>query len=322
MADTDHIERWLPFLESLKGKTALVTGANSGLGYYTTLGLARKGAHVIMACRNMDRARKAHDQLLEAHPELSLEIEQLDLADFKSIEKASKSIRHGFNKLDLLCNNAGIMMIPYQQTEQGYEMQFGVNHLGHFKLTAELMPLMLEAERARIVNVSSIYHRRGEMVFDDLNWESRSYSKTGAYAQSKLANLLFTFELERKLRQHNTSAISVAAHPGYADTNLQFRGPEMSGSWLVKIAMKVANGLMAQPAHQGALPSLHALAFPNVKGGEYYGPDGFQEMRGFPIKVDCHANAKVEEDAQRLWEASERLTGAEFVSSQPEITTN
>jgi NAD(P)-dependent dehydrogenase (short-subunit alcohol dehydrogenase family) len=311
-SDIAIIDRWLPHLQKLKGKTALVTGANSGLGYYTTLGLARKGAHVIMGCRNMDRAREAHDQLLDAYPGLSLEIEQLDLADLASVKQAAQSLKNGFGKLDILCNNAGIMMTPEQRTKDGFEKQFGVNHLGHFALTARLMPLLLNAKGARIVNVSSIYHRQGDMPLDDLNWEQRSYSKTGAYAQSKLANLLFTFELERRLRNHKTDAISVAAHPGYADTNLQFRGPELSGSTITKWVMKLANGLLAQSPAQGALPSLHAAAFPDVKGGKYYGPDGFQEMRGTPTAVEAHANAKDEDVAKALWERSEQLTGVTF----------
>jgi NAD(P)-dependent dehydrogenase (short-subunit alcohol dehydrogenase family) len=299
-------------LPNLKGKKVLVTGANSGLGYHTTKGLALKGAHVIMGCRNMKRAHEAHDQLLDEYPNLSLEIEELDLADLESVREAAKAVIRDHEALDILCNNAGIMMIPYDTTQQGFEKQIGVNHLGHFALTAHLMPALLNADAARVVNISSIYHKRGDVEVDDLSFESRGYDKTKAYAQSKLANLLFTYELERRFRAHQSQAISLAAHPGYADTNLQYKGPELSGSALMKGVMAVANAVFAQSAQQGALPELYAAAHPNATGGDYFGPDGFQEMRGYPTKVASIAKAKNERLARALWEKSEALTGVTF----------
>lgn len=300
-------------LPDLSGKTAVVTGANSGLGYWTTLGLASRGAQVIMACRNRTKADQAMATLKELYPSANLRFEALDLSNLGSIQTCATALQANHDSLDFLINNAGVMAPPLQRTADGFEMQIGTNHLGHFALTAQLFDLLKASKGARIVNVASMAHRwTKDMDLDDLNWENKRYKKWDAYGKSKLANLLFTFELQRRLSSSSSDVITAAAHPGYSDTNLQFSGPVMENPLVNKALMKVGNSLFAQPAEMGALPTLHAACCPGVSGGDYYGPDGFQQLKGLPKKVGCKASARNEATAAKLWALSEQLTGTAF----------
>jgi NAD(P)-dependent dehydrogenase (short-subunit alcohol dehydrogenase family) len=236
---------------------------------------------------------------------------QLDLANLASIRQFAEKYSQQFKSLDLLINNAGVMHLPYRETADGFEMQFGTNHLGHFALTGLLLPVILHTPKARVVTVSSGLHRSGHINFDDLHGKT-SYNEYRAYSQSKLANLLFTYELQRKLQAHHADAIATAAHPGYSATNLQFGAARMTGSVLRERMMAVANTLLAQTAAMGALPTLYAAASPALKGGEYIGPKGFQEMRGYPVVVKSNAESYDVSVAQRLWNVSEELTGIHY----------
>lgn len=294
-----------------RGRVALVTGGNSGLGYYTCRGLAAKGAHVLLACRNHEKGEAARRQMLADAPAATIELVHLDLADLESVRRCAEDLSARLSRLDLLINNAGVMALPYTRTAQGFEMQFGVNHLAHFALTGLLLPLLLATPNSRVVTVSSSVHHQGKINFDDLNGE-RSYNKWRAYAQSKLANLLFAFELQRKLDAAHAETLSVAAHPGYAATNLQTAGPRMAGSKLQEWFMALLNALLAQPAEQGALPQLYAATAGDVNGCDYIGPRGFREMRGSPAKVAANPKAHDKETARRLWAVSQDLTGVDF----------
>ncbi len=299
-------------IPSLEGKTAVITGANSGLGYYTARELARQGAHTIMACRSMERAESARGDILGELGDAPVEVMALDLADLASVRKFADAFHAKFDRLDLLINNAGIMAIPRRETRDGFEMQIGVNHLGHFALTGHLLESLRDADDGgRVVNVSSGAHQGGDIRFNDLHWRQK-YSKWGAYAQSKLANLLFTYELQRRLDAADDNLISVAAHPGYAATNLQTAGPDMEGSTIKRKFMEWANDLVAQSAEMGALPTLYAATETDVSGGDYYGPAGFMEMKGHPTKVESNKKSNDPERARRLWELSQRETGVEF----------
>lgn len=293
------------------GKTAIITGANSGLGFEATKALAGKNALVIMACRNMEKAKHAKQRILEHHPNANLEIIQLDLANLESIKRFADTFKAKYDHLDYLFNNAGVMFLPFTKTKDGFELTFGVNHLGHFALTAHLLPVLLQTPNSRIITQSSLYAKRGKIEFDNLNAEKK-YNKSKAYAQSKLANLLFAFELQRRLEQANASTISVASHPGYSNTNLQFAGPEMEKSKTRKTIMKIANTLFAQSAAKGALPMLYAATAPDVKGGEYFGPRGLFQVWGHPKKIKPPKKALDTETARRLWEVSEQLTKTKY----------
>ncbi len=310
MTDFDRwIEQNIP---SQAGKTALITGANSGLGFEAAKVLAGKGAAVVMAVRNTGKGEAAAAAIRAAVPGAELEVAALDLASLASIRRFAESFAQAHGRLDMLINNAGVMAIPRRTTADGFEMQFGTNHLGHFALTGLLLPLMLTTPTARIATVSSGAHILGKINFDDLQGE-RSYSKWGAYGQSKLANLLFTYELQRKLEAAGSSVISVVAHPGYASTNLQNVGPEMEGSKSGKRTMSAANRILAQSAAMGALPEVYAATSPNVRGGDYIGPDGFLGQKGFPKKVKSNARSRDQAVAVRLWAVSEELTGVKYV---------
>jgi NAD(P)-dependent dehydrogenase (short-subunit alcohol dehydrogenase family) len=293
------------------GRVAIVTGANSGLGLETAKVLASRGAHVILACRDTDRGKTALDAIARAHPSASVECQPLDLASLASVRAFASAYAAQHERLDLLCNNAGVMALPSRRTADGFEMQLGTNHLGHFALTGLLLDRLLAAPAARVVTVSSTLHRPGRIHWDDLHLE-RSYRKWIAYAQSKLANLLFAHELDRRLRACGARAISTAAHPGYAATNLQTAGPRMAGArWFERLSL-IGNRIFAQSAAAGALPTLYAATAPDVQGGDYIGPGGPAEMRGAPRKVGCTARARNAADAARLWELSESLTGVRF----------
>jgi NAD(P)-dependent dehydrogenase (short-subunit alcohol dehydrogenase family) len=289
------------------GRTAIVTGANSGLGRIVARELARHGASVIIASRDSAKGAEAANAIRAASPSSNVEAARLDLADLSSIRAFADHIRAGNDHVDLLINNAGVMAAPYRRTADGFELQFGTNHLGHFALTGRLLPLLNKRPEARVVTVASNSHRSGRMRFDDLQGEGR-YSRWGAYAQSKLANLLFAFELNRRLEAAGRRLISVAAHPGYSATNLQLSGPPPHE----RLAMRIGNLLFAQSAEIGALPILYAATAPGLHGGSYAGPDGPAEMRGYPVLVHATTRAYDEEDARRLWDISERLTSVVY----------
>ncbi|WP_416840844.1 oxidoreductase [Haloferax sp. DFSO52] len=295
------------------GKTAIVTGANSGLGFEATKALSAKGAHVVMACRSLDRGEDAMAEIRTDVPDASLSVSELDLADLDAVHRFADDFADQYDALHVLCNNAGVMAIPRDETEQGFETQFGVNHLGHFVLSARLFPRLRETPgETRLVTVSSALHERGHMNFDDLHGERR-YDEWEAYAQSKLANLLFAFELDRRLTASGIDdVVSVGAHPGYADTNLQFRGPEERGSTARLVVSKLANAVFAQSAANGALPLLYAATESSVESGDYIGPQGVFEMRGYPGTTDAHERARDPKTAKRLWEVSEELTETQF----------
>ncbi|NKQ36641.1 MAG: SDR family oxidoreductase [Chloroflexi bacterium] len=290
------------------GKVIVVTGANSGLGYETSLALARKGAHVVLACRNMEKGETAVTQICRQLPDASLELMPLDLADLASIRRFAGEFQANHDRLDVLINNAGIMAIPYRQTADGFETQFGVNHLGHFALTGRLIGLLRQTDNSRVVTVSSNMHRRGKIDFANLNGE-QDYSKWGAYGASKLANLLFAYELQRRLAAAGSKTISAAAHPGYAATDLQAK----TGSRLQTMVMRFSNAVFAQSAAMGALPTLYAATMPDVQGGDYYGPGGMGEMRGHPVKAQSNGISHDGETAVKLWQVSEELTGVTYL---------
>lgn len=308
------------------GNTIVITGANSGLGFEATEILAAKGAHVVMACRSLDRGKRARDEIHDGYPHAELTVRELDLADLESVQSFVETVEANHPDLDVLINNAGVMAIPRKETADGFEYQFGVNHLGHFALTAGLLETLRDTHgETRIITQSSQLHTNGEIHLEDLNWRD-GYDKWGAYAQGKLANVLFAYELDRRLSGAGWNVTSVACHPGFAATNLQQRGPEMQGSTLRLWAMKAANAIVAQSARQGALPMLFAATEPTLDGGEYVGPDSLGGMRGSPALQDSSDRSYDEALARRLWEASEELTGAEYelpvsesaAGSQPE----
>lgn len=298
-------------IPDLSGQTVLVTGANSGLGLNTTRALAAKGAHVLMACRDAEKAKAARQSLLDTQPDARLTLKPLDLSSLASVRALAADLKTEGVALSLLINNAGVMAVPHGHTRDGFETQMGTNHLGHFALTGLLLERLQPG--ARIVNVASMAHRWTPGInFDDLHWDRRHYRRWQAYGDSKLANLLFTFELHRWLVTRRRDALSVAAHPGYADTHLQFVAAEQKQSKFERWGMTLANAVLAQPAAMGALPSLYAATATGVLGGDYIGPGGFQQMRGHPTKVDCRKAAKSEALAQRLWTVSEAATGVRF----------
>ena len=254
------------------GKLALVSGANSGIGLKAATALAAAGAEVLLGCRNPEKAKTALASIQREHPDAEVSILSLDLADLGSIERAAEQVRELDRPLDLLVNNAGVMAPPRMETADGFELQLGTNHLGHFALTGRLIDLVLEAPAGRVVSVSSLAHRQGKMDFEDLNWE-RGYSRWPAYGRSKLANLLFTFELDTRLRALEAEAIALACHPGYSATNLQTAGPG-EGVWgiVLKPAMLIANVFLAQSDSAGALPTLYAATSPDAEGSDFIGP--------------------------------------------------
>ena len=281
--------------------TAIVTGANTGLGYQTAKALASKGAHVVIAARNPQKARAAVDRITAAHPGALVSIQEVDLASLASIRAAASELKAKHDKIDLLINNAGVMTRPRLTTKDGFELQFGTNHLGHFALTGLLLDRVLAVPGSRIVTVSSPGHRftRG-IRFHDLQWE-RSYSPLAAYGQSKLANLMFTYELQRRLQ--GTSTIAVAAHPGGSRTEMVSHSPPL---------VRFVGLFLFQSAAMGALPTLRAATDSQVLGGQYYGPGGFAEQRGYPKLVASSEASHDVQVQQRLWEVSEKLTGVVF----------
>lgn len=301
-------------MPSLKGKIAVVTGANSGLGLHTASGLAAAGAEVVMACRNPDKAAKALAEVRSKAPQAKVEVMALDLADLGSVRAFAKAFAAKYPRLDILCNNAGVMAVPYAKTKDGFEMQVGTNHFGHFALTGLLLDSLKAAPAARVVSVASMAHKWTHgMDLEDPFFERKKYKKWDAYGKSKLANLLFMFELNRRLQKAGVPVMAAAAHPGFSDTNLQFVGPQLEKSAIGAAVMKLSNGVFAQPASMGALPTLYAASMADVDGGDYIGPDGFQQMRGYPTKVGCRALARNQDLQGRWWALSEKLTGVQYL---------
>jgi NAD(P)-dependent dehydrogenase (short-subunit alcohol dehydrogenase family) len=290
------------------GRVAIVTGGNSGIGFEAAAELAAHGAHVVLACRDAGKAKTALDAIRARHANASLEVQALDLASLASVRAFADRVLAGHARFDLLINNAGVMAIPRRETADGFEMQLGTNHLGHFALTGLLIERLLAAPAARIVTVSSSAHRPGRIHWDDLQL-ARSYRKWRAYSQSKLANLLFAYELDRRLRRSGARAASAAAHPGYAATNLQFVGARMENDRFTERFFTLGNRLLGQSAAMGALPTLFAATSPDVASGDYIGPRDFFEAWGPPKKVRSTRRAHDEVDGRRLWELSEQLTG-------------
>jgi len=287
------------------GRTILVTGANSGLGLRSAEALASRGARVLMGCRNQEKAAVALETVKNAAADAAPEVMPLDLADLDDVRACAKQLTDKLDQLDVLMNNAGVMAIPHQRTKQGFEMQFGTNHLGHFALTGLLLPILRRADAPRVVSVSSIVHRAARIRFND--WEEKGYSRWFPYIQSKLANLLFTSELQRRATAADADLLAVAAHPGYAATSLSSGLPTV-----YRLGAKVSDRLFAQPDRMGALPQLYAATMPDVGPDDYWGPDGFMERRGWPKRVGRSRAASDGDAARRLWEASEKLTGITY----------
>lgn len=294
-----------------RGRVAVITGANSGIGFEAARALAAKGAHVVMACRSAPKADAAMTELRAELNSPSLEFVTLDLASLTSVAAASDAILGRHPAIDLLINNAGVMALPRRLTEDGFEMQLGTNHLGHFALTGRLLPGLMAADAPRVVQVSSLAHRIGRVRLDDLQSE-RGYTRWGAYGQSKLANLLFAFELHRRLEASGSTALSVACHPGYANTHLQLVAAEEAGSRWRQGFWRVVNTHIAQSAAMGALPTLYAATAPTVRGADFIGPRGRTQMAGYPVKVQTSGRARSRSTARGLWERSEALTGVRF----------
>ena len=293
-------------IPSQKGKIAVVTGANTGLGYETALGLASKECKVIMACRNKDKAEQAMADIRKEVPNADLEFIKLDLNSLKSVREFAKTYTEKYDRLDLLINNAGLMIPPLMRTEEGFESQFGVNHLGHFLLTNLLFSALEKTDNARVISLSSIAHKNGRIQFDDPNWEN-SYSRSDAYNQSKVACLMFAYELQRRLNDAGSNVISVAAHPGVSDTEL--------GRYVPKALYFLFTPLLPFVTHKpkkATLPTLMAALDENVAGGDYYGPTGFNEMKGEPGKAPSTGYSKKRDVAEKLWSLSEELTGEKF----------
>lgn len=289
-----------------RGRVAVITGANTGLGYETAAALAEHGAHVVLAVRNLDKGKEAAARITDRSPHADVALQELDLTSLASVRAAAEELRSAHDRIDLLINNAGVMWTPKQTTQDGFELQFGTNHLGHFAFTGLLLDRLLPVAGSRVVTVSSMGHRiLADIHFDDLQWE-RSYNRVAAYGQAKLANLLFTYELQRRLAPQGTT-IAVAAHPGGSRTELNRNLPPL----LERIATPTF-GLISQAAAAGALPQLRAATDPGVLGGQYYGPDGFGELRGAPKVVASSDKSHDLERQRRLWTVSEELTGVVY----------
>jgi NAD(P)-dependent dehydrogenase (short-subunit alcohol dehydrogenase family) len=307
------MSRWTAAdIPDLRGRRAVVTGANSGIGLATALELARHGAEVTMAVRDEGRGADAVRLVREKVPDARVEMRILDLADLDSVRSFAAAYLAEPPAPDLLVNNAGVMGVPQRKTSaQGFELQFATNHLGHFALTGLLLAAMRDVEGSRVVTVSSLVHKRGRIHFDDLQLED-GYAPYVAYDQSKLANALFTLELDRRLRASGAETISVGAHPGLTLTKLQFTGPRLGSTTVAARMLGVGVRLAGQSPERGALPTLYAATAPDVIGGEYFGPSGLGEARGGPVRVSYSAAAHDEELARRLWDVSEEETGVSF----------
>jgi len=284
------------------GRVVIVTGSSSGIGYEAARVLANKNAKVIIAVRNKEKGGKALQQIKEQNTNADVTVKILDLANLDSVQKFTVEFKRNYDHLDLLINNAGVMMPPYSKTANGFELQFGTNHLGHFALTLQLLDLIDKTENSRIVNVSSNAHKYGKINFDDLNWEKRKYKAMTSYGDSKIANLYFTYELQKKLQEKGSKILVTAAHPGWTATDLQ----RHSGLF------EFLNGFFAMNIEQGTLPTLRAAIDDSANSGDYFGPDGWQEWRGYPVKVESNQLSRDLNIAKKLWDVSEELTGVHY----------
>lgn len=303
MANTKWTAVQMP---NLTDKTAIVTGANSGLGYEITKALAAKDAHVIMACRGMERARDAESRIERTVEDPSLSTMELDLADLSSVETFASAFESKYDRLDILVNNAGVSMPPFSTTEDGFELQTGVNFLGHFALTGHLLDTITATPGARIVSLSSGGAHLGSIDLGSFRGGEKSYSRWNAYTQSKLAMSLFALELQRRFNRNGNDTKSFAAHPGWSDTNLPRHSPVPIPDFVLD--------RVSMPAEQGALPTLYAATDPEAIGGAHYGPDGFLEMSGYPELATLPSGVKDRRTAKRLWTAAEELTGVRYLS--------
>jgi len=300
-------ERWsLKQVPAQPGKVAVVTGANGGLGYETALALAQKNVEVVLACRNMPKAEAAQARILQAFPAARIHCLRVDVSSLREVREFAAQFHRQYGKLDLLINNAGVIMPPYEVTADGFEQQLATNYLGHFALTGLLLPLLAGTPGSRVISVSSLSYKWAEIDFDDLQAQ-RGYRRRKAYGQSKRACLVFAYELHRRLAAAGYPTLSVAAHPGLAKTNLDQYFPAL---------IRPLGSLFLQPAAQGALPILYAALAQAVQGGEFIGPDGFQQMRGYPTRVDSDANSQDKKVAERLWQASEELTNCYYLDAK------
>jgi NAD(P)-dependent dehydrogenase (short-subunit alcohol dehydrogenase family) len=296
-------------MPSQLGRLAIITGANSGIGYQAARYLSRAGATVILACRNPEKGEAARAQIVSSQPSAKVEMRILDVADLDSVRRFAAEFLNEDKPLDLLINNAGVMAIPERRTtSQGFETQFGTNHLGHFALTGLLLPALLGQPGSRVVTVASIAHKGGNLNFDDLNAE-RHYDPRGAYQQSKLANLVFGLEFDRRLRAHSANTASVIAHPGVAVTNIVSNG---MGRGLKSLVVNALLPFVAQSDDRGSWPLLYAATSPDAHGGGYYGPHGIAEIKGAPVKVNPKPHALDPAAGKRLWQISETLTGVRY----------
>lgn len=295
-------------IPDLTGKIIIVTGGNSGLGYESVKAFAKKGAEVIMASRNPQKAESAQSSIMDEKPSGKVIAMTLDLSSLDSVKNFVAGFKKQYDRLDILLNNAGIMMTPYQLTNDGFESQLGTNHFGHFALTGQLFDLLKKTSGSRIVNVSSIAHKQGKFDFNDLLYDGgKTYNPSKAYSRSKMANLLFTYELQRRL-DGSREMMTVAAHPGVSMTNL---ANHLKGTFMFNI-FRLLSPLVTHPVANGALPQIRAAVDPNVQPGTYYGPDGFNEMKGAPIVVQSNEASHDQADAKKLWDVSEKLTGIHF----------
>ena len=298
-----------------QGKTAIITGANSGIGFEAAKALAAHGATIVLACRDHAKAREAAGRIASAAADALPEVIRLDLASLASVREAAAQIRSRHTRLDLLINNAGLMMPPSGRTEDGFELQIGTNHLGHFALTGLLLDRLLATSGSRVVTVSSFGHRQGRISLDDLNFERRPYHPAAAYGQSKLANLMFTYELQRRLTEAGAATIAVTLHPGAVPTELQ-----RHAAGATRVLGDALMRMLGQPdALMGALATLRAATDPAARGGEYYGPDGFLGWSGHPARAQSSTRSRDTGIQRRLWAESEQLTGVAYDFTVPSV---
>lgn len=299
----------LSSIPDLTNNNIIVTGGNNGLGFQAVKALAAKNANVIIACRNLEKGEVAKKDIINEFPNAHINVMLLDLTDLLSVRTFAQNYKKEYSSLHVLINNAGIMMVPYGVTNDGFEKQMGTNHLGHFALTGLLLDLLIKTPASRVVNVSSIAHKNGTMNFNNLLYKNgEGYSPMKAYGRSKLANLLFTYELQRFFEKNKIDCISLAAHPGVSDTALF---DHVAPKWVMSLLHPLFR-LMVQPASMGALPELRAATDPQATGGQYYGPDGKKEMKGFPVIVAFTDYSHNQENAKQLWDMSEKLTNVTF----------
>ncbi|MFK7774247.1 MAG: oxidoreductase [Saprospiraceae bacterium] len=284
------------------GKVVIITGATSGLGKEATKVLSGKNATVVMAVRNIEKGKSVAQEISQTFPHAIIDVRKLELHSLKSIQSFAEGVKSSYDRLDILINNAGVMACPFSKTEDGFEIQMGVNHLGHFALTGHLMPLLKKTKAARIVATSSLAHRQGVIDFKDINWETRTYATAKAYGDSKLANLYFTYELARKLKGDSAAPIVTSAHPGWTSTDLQRHS----------LLFRVLNPIFSQNVENGVLPTLRAAIDETAQPGDYYGPSGFMEAKGAPILVKSNKMSHHEVNAKRLWDLSEKMTGVQY----------